>query len=82
MKLIKVIAAVTVLLVCCAVSYQMGTRSYKDACLMSDAIRLEYDNLSDDEKNCTFTAYSALEEACQEEGIDPDSLLKKYVWCY
>ena len=55
---------------------------YKAACLMSDAIRLEYDNLDDSLKNCTFTAYSSLEEACCEEGIDTDSLLKTYYWCY
>lgn len=55
---------------------------YKEASLMSDAIRLEYDNVEDNLKNCTYTAYSALEEACCEEGLDTDSLLNVYVWCY
>lgn len=57
-------------------------KCYKAACLFSDAIRLEYDNLDESEKNCTFTAYSSLEEACCEEGLDTDSLLREYVWCY
>ena len=54
----------------------------KAACLFSDAIRIEYDLIEDSVKNCTYSAYSALEESCCELNIDTDSLLKQYTWCY
>ena len=57
-------------------------QAYKAACMFSDVIRLEYDVLDDDEKCCTYTAYSALEEWCCDDGVNTDSLLNKYVWCY
>lgn len=50
----------------------------KAASLFSDAIRIEYDNIDEEDKNCTFCAYSVLEEFCCEENIDTDSLLNKY----
>ena len=55
MKTIKVLAAVTLLLATSAVSYWCGyhnndTKNYQAACLFSDAIRLEYDTLDDDEE--------------------------------
>lgn len=86
MKTVKILAAVVLLLATNTVSYYIGKgeadKAYKAAALFSDAIRIEYDNLKEDEKNCTFTAYSSLEEACCEEGLDTDSLLKEYYWCY
>jgi len=87
MKHIKYLAAVALLLAGCTVSYYVGyhqndTKNYMAASIMSDAIRLEYDNLEDSEKNSTYTAYSSLEEICCEYEIDTDSLLNEYVWCY
>lgn len=86
MKTVKILAAVVLLLATNTVSYFVGkneyNEAYKAAALFSDAIRIEYDNLDESEKNCTFTAYSSLEEACCEEGLDTDSLLREYVWCY
>ena len=91
MKYIKIWLVAAALVATSAVSFMAGrdyeekyysSESYKAACILSDAIRIEYDTLDDDEKNCTYTAYSALEEACCEMEIDTDSLLRQYVYSY
>lgn len=91
MKYIKIWMVTAALVVTSAVGFMAGrnyeekyysSESYKAACILSDAIRIEYDTVDDDEKNCTYTAYSALEEACCEMGIDPDSLLRQYAYYY
>ena len=91
MKYIKIWMVTAALVVTSAVSFMAGrnyeekyysSESYKAACILSDAIRIEYDTVDDDEKNCTYTAYSALEEACCEMGLDTDSLLRQYVYSY
>jgi len=87
MKTLEVLGIVFIAVVLLACGYSMGyhqrnSESYKAACILSDAIRIEYDTIEDDEKNCTYSAYSALEEGCCELGIDTDSLLREYVWCY
>lgn len=51
----------------------------KAANLFSKAISIEYDNIDEEDKNCTFSAYSVLEELCCEYDIDSDSLLNKYI---
>ena len=91
MKSIKILLVAAALVATSAISFMAGrdyeekyysSESYKAACILSDAIRIEYDTVDDDEKNCIYTAYSALEEACCEMGIDTDSLLKQYVYSY
>lgn len=91
MKYIKIWLVAAILVATSAVSFVAGrnyeekyysSESYKAACILSDAIRIEYDTVDDDEKNCTYTAYSALEEACCDMGIDTDSLLRQYAYYY
>lgn len=91
MKYIKTWLVAAALVATSAVSFMAGrdyeekyysSEYYKAACLFSDAIRLEYDNVDDSLKNCTFTAYSSLEESCCEEELDTDSLLRQYAWSY
>lgn len=91
MKYIKIWLVAAVMVATSAVSFIAGrqyeekyytSEAYKAASIMSDAIRLEYDSLDDNEKNCIYTAYSALEESCSEYEMDTDSLLSEYAWCY
>lgn len=91
MKYIKILLVAATLVATSAISFMAGrdyeekyysSESYKAACILSDAIRIEYDTVDDDEKNCTYTAYSALEEACYDMGLDTDSLLRQYVYSY
>lgn len=87
LDVLKVLGNAVVAVVLLNLGYSMGyhqknSEHYKAACILSDAIRIEYDTIEDEEKNCTYSAYSALEEGCCELGIDTDSLLRSYVWCY
>jgi len=91
MKSIKIWLVAAALVATSAISFMAGreyedkyysSEHYKAACILSDAIRIEYDTIDEDEKCCTYSAYSALEEGCCELGIDTDSLLREYVWCY
>ena len=94
MRTIKLLAAVAILIVSCAVSYYVGyhnndTKNYEAACLQADFIRYLIDHF-DGETECANIG-SEIEESYYEYFTDIENFktsikdikeLNDYYWCY
>ena len=84
MKTIKLLAAVAILIVSCAVSYSIGcNKHYEAACHMSDLIRCYEDHLTEDSLIEDYGCFEELEGIfLHDDGIGNPVDLSKYSWCY
>ena len=88
MKTIKRIAAISLLLVGCMVSYYMGYHAqsgkhYEAACHMSDLIRCYQDHLNEDSLIEDYGCFEELEGNFLYDDANGNPVnLKEYVWCY
>ena len=98
MRTIKIIAAVAVLLVLCAVSYYAGyhnsdTKNYEAACLQADFIRFIIDDFDGETEMANIGA--EIENSYEEffQNLDNSNIWKtskitsikdfeEYYWCY
>jgi hypothetical protein len=88
MKTIKRIAAISLLLVGCMVSYYMGYsaksgKHYEAACHMSDLIRCYQDHLNEDSLIEDYGCFEELEGTfLHDDAIGNPVNLEDYIWCY
>ena len=84
MKFLKIWAAVALLLVACAVSYQLGTQKhYESACRMADLIRCYSDHLHEDSLIEDYGCFDELLDVfLYDDGIGDSIKLEEYSWCY
>ena len=89
MKNLKTIAAVTLLFVGCAVSYQLGRNSnidaaskdYQAACMLSDICRIMMDNIGNEAEEIYWDYVDNIE--CDPKAtITKEEIHKNYMWCY
>lgn len=87
MKSLKILAAISLLLVGCMVSYHLGRQSrqkdYEAACILSDICRnaLDYDIL--DKPGFEDLYYGVLDDLdCYNTHITKEELHNNYSWCY
>ena len=91
MEKLKYLAAVTLLLAGCAVSYYAGRisehscheKDYEAACHMSDLIRCYEDHLKEDSIIEDWGCFEELESTfLYEDALGTPVNLREYVWCY
>lgn len=87
MKVLNYLAAISLLLVGCMVSYYAGRQSrqkdYEAACRMSDLIRCYEDHLSEDSLIQDWGCFEELEGLyLWDDAVGEPIDLKDYVYCY
>ena len=88
MRMIKSLAAISLLLVGCMVSYQVGRserttqnrKDYQAACILSDCCRNMIDNLGVDAEEIYYEYVDNLD--CYGNIIVTKEDMKNYYWCY